>query len=338
MYFQAAMAISRRYGNGTPEDKQSPMGRYLVYLGIGIDLNRGRRILSSDKRLTYTADTEAVLASTAMANGCLACKAEPLGSLVHKLLHASEVIPLGRQHLFHCRESLKTIADNRLDEGMALVTKDGIRELHWWVFQLAKSEDLGLPLASRSSFPVCNDSDSIIEYHDASREIGNVPASGWGGWTVRPDTTQVDGSRRDTFFYVVGRWTDYEINTYSINVLESHVKNMSTFTFVEAFRQLGDTATHVTSFSDNTTAEANAEFGRPGTALLNLMLQGRQRRCNALGLHARNERVASIDNDIADLLSRGDIYEALQFPRSAGLAVQQLQVDEDLRRIPRLEV
>jgi hypothetical protein len=48
--------------------------------------------------------------------------------------------------------------------------------------------------------------------------------------------------------------------------------------------------------------------------------------------------VASIDNDIADLLSRGDIYEALQFPRSAGLAVQQLEVDEDLRRIPRLEV
>ena len=54
-----------------------------------------------------------------------------------------------------------------------------------------------------------------------------------------------------------------------------------------------------------------------------------------MGLHVANARVASIDNDIADLLSRGDIWDALRFARDAGLAVQELAVDPELRRIER---
>ena len=333
MYFQAAMAISRRYGQGTPDDKQVLPGQLMVFLGIGCDNQQRKRLLSKDKRAQYTADAEEVLASPALPNGCLRAQPDPCGSLVHKLLHASEVIPLGRQHLYHLRQCLKH--PNDLDNGDVILTKDAIKELRWWIYQMAKSDELGLPYASRSSFPASSSPDHVIEYHDASREIGNTVTSGFGGWTVRKDTVQKDGRVQDTFFYIVGRWTREEIEKHSINVLESHVKNMSTFTFVAKFRELGDPATHVTSFSDNTTAENNAERGRPGTALLSAMLQERQERFDALRLHGANARVASIDNDIADLLSRGDIWEALRFPRAAGLHVQELLVEPELRRIER---
>ena len=333
MYFQAAMAISRRYGQGTPEDKQVLPGQIMVFLGIGCDNGRRRRLLSRDKRKLYTADAEECLGGTSLPNGCIRVQPDLCGSLVHKLLHAAEVIPLGRQHLYHCRQCLKH--PNDLDNGDVILSKPAIAELNWWIHQMAKSEELGLPYASRSEFPASSSPDHVMEYHDASREVGNIVTSGFGAWTVRKDTLQQDGRTQDTFFYIVGRWTHAELVKHSINVLESHVKNMSTFTFVDKFRELGDPATHATSFSDNTTAESNAEHGRPGTALLTAMLQERQERCVSMGLHVANARVASIDNDIADLLSRGDIYDALRFARTAGLAVQELAVDPELRRIER---
>ena len=199
-----------------------------------------------------------------------------------------------------------------------------MKELEWWLAQLAKSDDLGLPFASRSEFPAQSSKDHVVEYHDASKTPGDIQTSGWGAWSIV----------ENTFYYIVGRWTSAEINEHSINVLESKVKNMATFTFVAKARELGCPATHVTSFSDNKTAEANAEFGRPGTALLNAMLQDRQERAAALGLHILNERVASIDNDIADLLSRGDLDEALRFPRAVGMVPRQLPVEPALRAIP----
>ena len=49
------------------------------------------------------------------------------------------------------------------------------------------------------------------------------------------------------------------------------------------------------------------------------MLITRQEHATKEGIHIANERVASIDNDIADLLSRGDVNDALRFPVTAGL-------------------
>ena len=325
MYLQAAMAISRYYGHGTPEDKVSPMARYLVFLGVGLDLDKGRRLLSRDKREAYTLACNAVLNSPkVLPNGLTAHMVDEFDSLVHKLLHASEVIPLGRQHLWHCRDALKH--PNELEWRAVIVSQRARAELVWWVHQLAKSDDLGLPLASRCDFPTVGDDDHIIEYHDASRTPGDVVASGFGAWTII----------RNVFCFIVGRWTHVEIDEHSINVLESHVRDMGTFTFVHHARSLGCSAKHATAFSDNRTAEANAEFGRPGTALLNLMLQQRQEEADSISLHLANDRVASVDNDIADLLSRGDVYEALRFPRAAELKVLRLEVDPARRRIPQV--
>ena len=87
---------------------------------------------------------------------------------------------------------------------------------------------------------------------------------------------------------------------------------------------------------NGSTAEHNAERGRVGTALLNAMLIERQQRFAAHGIYARNERVASEENDIADLLSRGSIEAALQFPLSAGLKCVELEVPPSLRAFPSL--
>jgi hypothetical protein len=101
-------------------------------------------------------------------------------------------------------------------------------------------------------------------------------------------------------------------------------------------RSLGCSATHTTGFNDNTTAEFNAENGRVGTALLHAMLEERRDRFMAHNIHARNERVASEENDIADLLSRGRIDDALRFPLAAGLSCERLEISPVLRKFPSL--
>ena len=324
MYYAAALSIVQSYGDATPEDKQSPMGSYVLFLGVGLDVPSQRRLLDRDKRDRYTADIQELQSGSPLPNGTTAAPFDSCNSLVHKLLHASDVIPLGRQHLFHLREALKT--PNELAWKAVIVTKHATTELEWWVYQLAKSDDFGLPLASRSEFPPMGDDANIVVYADASRSLDDLAGSGWGAWTIL---------NQDEFLYIHGRWTAQEVRDHSINVLESKVRDMAAFTFVEYARASGLAATHVTSFSDNRTAEANAEYGRTGTAMLNAIMRERQEFAVELGIHIANHRVASIDNDIADLLSRGDIYEALRFPRAVpGMSIVRLEVDPSLRRFP----
>ena len=59
-------------------------------------------------------------------------------------------------------------------------------------------------------------------------------------------------------------------------------------------------------------------------------------RLQARGVYESNERVASIDNDVADLISRGDITEALRFPRQCGLRIVKCEVDASYRQLPAL--
>jgi hypothetical protein len=44
-------------------------------------------------------------------------------------------------------------------------------------------------------------------------------------------------------------------------------------------------------------------------------------------------RVESVFNDVADLLSRGDIEEALRFPREAKLPILRLPVPSSIRSL-----
>ena len=55
------------------------------------------------------------------------------------------------------------------------------------------------------------------------------------------------------------------------------------------------------------------------------------------GIHESNERITSIDNDVADALSRADIEEALRFPRDCGLQCVELELKAQYRAIPSLQ-
>ena len=321
LYFDAAMKIVQRYGHETPLKKQSPMDFLLEFLGIKLDLEQRKRMLTADKRKLYLADTHTVLASKANPNGTLSAELDVVNSLVHKLLHASEVIPIGRAHLFHLRKALKA-AKHAESDGIYLGA-EARKELVWWVSQLAdidSCEKHGVPFAVRFDFPT-GGRDCIVHYGDASRELGNIVESGFGAWSV------ID----DIFVYIEGRWTIEELERFSINVLECAIKDAATYRFYEFALERGLTPTHSLAFTDNSTAEAIAEFGRTTKDGLFALNARRQEWLLTHGVHQSTERVASVDNDVADLLSRGDIDEALRFPTESKLTILRLELSSSQR-------
>ena len=318
LYFRAAMNIARLVGHDTPLKKQVPMGRLLELLGIDVDLQLQRRLLSRIKREAYGAClVEARAEAKPLAGGGFHVEYTLFNPMVHKLLSACEVIPLGRQHLYHTRKALRT--PNRLPGHRVVYGAAAVTELDWWSAQLALSAEHGLPLATRWDFPVSSDT-TIVHYGDASREETDPGASGYGAWAVIGAT----------FLYFESRWTARQVARFSINVLETVTKDAGTFTFLAYARSIGLRPTHSLAFVDNTAAEHVAENGRTTADSLHALNLRRQQRLVAEGIHQATERVTSVDNDVADMLSRGDVAGALRFPRSAGLAVVRLVPDVEM--------
>ena len=251
-------------------------------------------------------------------NGCPVVDVSDLNSLVHKLLHASDVYPMGRTHLFHLRKALR--GAKNAHQPRAWLGGDARAELTWWSHQLSSPDTPRLPLASRFGFP-SSSPDTIVDYADASREERNPSESGFGAWAV------VLG----TFVYIVDRWTAEEVRRYSINVLEAHSSSVCSRAIIEHARSLSCPATHLLAFIDNSSAENVAEFGRTQRDGLHAVNAHRLEWNVALGVSQASERVASVDNDVADLLSRGRVEEALRFPSSAGLPIVQLHLSPALR-------
>ena len=83
-----------------------------------------------------------------------------------------------------------------------------------------------------------------------------------------------------------------------INALES-------FTFLEEARRRGVSISHLCEFTDNTSAEYAADRGKPSSARLTELVTRRYDALYEMGISSACERVASVDNDIADGLSRG---------------------------------
>ena len=318
LYFEAAMGIANEVGHGTPIDKQSPCGRELEFLGVDLDFHEAMRRLSAEKRKDYSALVTRVVAGDRLVNKAKVVCKDRFNSMVHKLLHACEVIPLMRQHLHYTRKALKVA--NSIDASEVVFGALVTEELTWCLAQLAKSAEEGIPFATRFEFP-SSSSTTLIRYADASRELRNPSESGYGAWCVM-------GTE---FFFTEGRWSEEEVLSYSINVLETHVKDFFGVTMIELLRRRGHEITHTLAFTDNSTAECTAEFGRTTTDGLNELNLRRQNELLRLGVHEATERVASVDNDIADKLSRGQVAQALAIAKRMGLSITRVGV-EDSRR------
>ena len=141
---------------------------------------------------------------------------------------------------------------------------------------------------------------------------------------------------KGVFYYVQFLYTRAELEAFSINVLEAHARDASGKTFLDKAAELGCSITHTTAYVDNTTAQHVAESGRTSTEMLNELNKLRLSDLLLRSVFETNERVASVDNDVADALSRMDTDEALRFPSDCDLRVVKLDVPEQYRSFPSL--
>ena len=223
-----------------------------------------------------------------------------------------------RAHLFYCLKALRAV--NRMADESVLLDAHAQRELGWCAAALVDAHKHAVPMASRREFPSSDEPGVLTTYGDASREVDDngvvAPSSGFGAWTVLDEV----------FYFIEGRWSAAECRAYSINILEFATENMGTFTFTAHARSMGVPVSHVHAFVDNTSAEFVSERGRTQSAGMNHLNETRQRALQAQALSQRTSRVPSIFNDVADLLSRGDVAAALRVPTGCGLPIARLPV------------
>ena len=338
LYFEAAYSIAEEVGYGAPEKKRAyptlPSGRpreEMLFLGIGLDARSMLRYIECEgeetKGFWYAQQVAETLHHAKLVNKATGVRSVDLNeykSMVHRLLHASEVIPAGRPHLFHC---LKLMTESeRIKPERVMLSRKVVTELEWWLAALNASKRYAVPMASRRSFPGADESGVLTHYGDASREFDEetrvaAETSGYGAWSV------INGE----FCYIEGRWSDEECAAFSINILESAVQNFGAITFVAYAKAMGEEITHVHTFVDNTSAEYVNERGKTGSEGMNMLNIQRQDWLLATRISQRTSRVASVFNDVADLLSRGDIDEALRFASEAELPIQRLAVAKEVR-------
>ena len=114
-------------------------------------------------------------------------------------------------------------------------------------------------------------------------------------------------------------------------MLESFTSLLATKASHRTAAQIDHLYSHSVCFTDNTTAENISEFGRATTDGLNEINSSRQHWLVENHIFQSSERVESKDNDIADLLSRGDIEEALRFPETYDIEIVRVDLLPDER-------
>ncbi len=68
--------------------------------------------------------------------------------------------------------------------------------------------------------------------------------------------------------------------------------------------------------------------------MLNALNLSRLEHLLAQGVYETSERVTSIDNDVADLLSRDEVEEALRFPKDCDIPCIECIVHPEIRALP----
>ena len=318
-YMEAATGIANQIGYETPDSKLWSMRRQLTFLGDGIDLDANERILDDEKRESYHGDLlKLIKEAKQQPNGATGVDRSSLNSIIHKLIHASSTIAIGRQHLHHVRKAYRGAKDS--DSSLIFLGGDAQAEIKWWTHQLAEKPEHALPLASRRDFPASSAS-TIITYSDASREVEKqLSDSGFGAWSV------ILLHETATFVWLQDTYSLEELKAFSINVLEAHAASACSRRVVEFAHEQGHYPTHSLTYIDNTTAESINENGRTQTDGLAAVNARRLEWLIAAGVHQKSKRVASIDNDVADLLSRGRIDDALRFATDANLPTLRIHL------------
>ena len=151
LHFEAAIGVVMQFGHTDSMDKRVSPRFEMVFLGVTIALLSKVMFLSEEKAKSYRATVLDCVRGPRQPNGTVLVAPSALSSMMHKLLHAATVVPLGRQHLFHVMRSSK--ADARSAGGMKPLGAKALQELEWWAAKLQQANVVaGVPLASRTVF------------------------------------------------------------------------------------------------------------------------------------------------------------------------------------------
>ena len=327
MHYHLAITAIEAFGHSAAAGKSVPPCLEMDLLGVHIDVGGYRRMLTDGKCKAYGAAAEAAIAAPVVAGGGRMVPRAEFTSLVHKLLHASSTVVLGRQHLHRCMAAMR--AETRLHSRAVLLFEPQLEELRWWLEQLREPSRHCLPMASRVTFPDASETGVVVSYSDAARELASPRLSGYGAWTVLAGE----------FYYIAGLWTPEELRGHSINVLELAAENMGTFAFLAQARELGIEVTHSVDFVDNTAAEFSADRGTGHAPGMRELVRRRFDELDAAGVYSAVERITSADNEWADALSRGEerVQDVLRMARALGWAPHRLYPDGAWRGLPRSE-
>ena len=145
-HYHLAISVIESFGHTTAVGKGVPPCLAMDLLGVRVDVAGYRRMLTELKCQTYGAAVEAALGAPPIVSGGRAVAHADFNSLVHKLLHASSTVVLGRQHVHHCLEALR--AENRMRVRSVLLFEQQLAELRWWLEQLRDPSRHCLPMAS----------------------------------------------------------------------------------------------------------------------------------------------------------------------------------------------
>ena len=329
-HYHIALTTIEGFGHSSAAGKGVRPALSMDLLGVHIDVAAYRRMLTELKCETYSAAIREALAAPKITGGGLKVPYADFNSVVHKLLHAASCCVLGRQHLHHCMAARR--AENRLQGKFVLLHASQVAELTWWLEQLADPTLHCLPMASRVVFPDFSFQGLVTCYSDAARELASPHLSGYGAWTIIGTA----------FYYVAGLYEEWELKSYSINVLELAAESMGTFTFIEQARSMGIQITHSLDFVDNTAAEYSADRGSAHAPGMQELVRRRFDALDSLGVFSAVERITSVDNEWADALSRGEerMQDVLRMVSALGLTPHRLTPApawRDLRGLPRLD-
>ena len=100
-HFWLALSVIERFGHNAAAGKGVPPCLQMDLLGVRVDVAADQRRLTSDKCKRYSASVREVLGAPRTSSGALRAPRSAFNSLVHRLLHSSAVVVLGRQHVHH---------------------------------------------------------------------------------------------------------------------------------------------------------------------------------------------------------------------------------------------
>ena len=296
----------------------------MVYTGTLIKASARKRETAPEKRAQYAQLCRDLLSQRNRADWSL------LNSLWHKLLHAADCMPGGRQHLFALQRLVRATFRMR---GRAVRLHDAAcDELEWWAKQLLAEQE-GVPLTVRQDFESALSDSCLCYYGDASREFTStgdpdVSGSGFGAWTLR----RQGGEKPPLLLFIEGRWLVDECVEMHIGALEFKLQNMALVSLYEAVSaDLDAHITHVLEFTDNEASEGATDTGRSGVEMFQRLLAERAAFILEAGIYTHSERITTKANRWADMLSRGLVQDVLAEATALGLESRRVEIRAEVR-------